>query len=260
MSIRCKEMVMSERLARVSQLVRQFRECEAFYTSKDFVESEARSKFIDPLLECLKWDVKNEKGARPDKREVITEDRVLIDGQVKHPDYTLTFGGVKKIYIEAKQPSVDLKTNAEPALQVRRYARSAGLPIAIVTDFQEFAIYDARVKLSAKDTAATARIEYLTYDQYEEKFEELYNRISWDAVDLGRFDSYYESAKDKRGTASIDEELLEMIERWRVLLAEDIALHNEEMSEEVLTSCVQKIIDRLLFLRICEDKEIEPLK
>ena len=251
---------MEERLACVRELVRQFKENEAFYTSKDFVESEVRNKFIDPLLECLKWDVKNEKGARPDKREVITEDRVVVAGQVKHPDYTLSFGGVKKMYIEAKQPSVDLKTNVEPALQVRRYARSAGLPIAILTDFQEFAIYDARVKTSSKDTASTARIEYLTYDQYEEKFEELYNRISWDAVDLGRFDSYYESAKDKRGTASIDEELLEMIERWRVLLAEDIALHNEEMSEEALTSCVQKIIDRLLFLRICEDKEIEPPK
>ena len=259
-TLHSKTMTMEDRLSRVRELVRQFKENEDFYMSKDFVESEVRSKFIDPLLECLKWDVKNEKGARPDKREVITEDRVVVAGQVKHPDYTLTFGGVKKMYIEAKQPSVDLKTNAEPALQVRRYARSAGLPIAILTDFQEFAIYDARVKTSNKDTASTARIEYLTYDQYEEKFEELYNRISWDAVDLGHFDTYYESAKDKRGTASIGEELLEMIERWRVLLAEDIALNNEEMSEEELTTCVQKIIDRVLFLRICEDKEIEPSK
>ena len=39
------------------------------------------------------------------------------------------------------------------------------------------------------------------------------------------------------------EYFFEMIERWRVLLAEDISLHNEEMSEEELTSCVQKIID-----------------
>ena len=56
------------------------------------------------------------------------------------------------------------------------------------------------------------------------------------------------------------EYFFEMIERWRVLLAGDISLHNEEMSEEELTSCVQKIIDRVLFLRICEDKEIELLK
>ena len=260
MSIKSKEMTMEERGSRIAELARQFKEGEAFYLSKDFVESEVRSKFIDPFLECLKWDVKNEKGARPDKREVITEDRIVVDGKTKHPDYTLMFGGVKKLYVEAKQPSVDLKTNPEPALQVRRYAYTAKMPIAILTDFQELAIYDTRIKPTEKDTAATARIEYLTYEQYEEKFEELYRHISWDAVDLGHFDSYYEGLKEKRGTASVDEDILEMIERWRVLLAEDIALHNEEMNETALTSCVQKLIDRILFLRIAEDKEIEPPK
>ena len=85
--IRCKSMSMDERKALVSRLVQQFKENESFYLSKDFVESEARSKFIDPLLEALGWDVKNEKGARHDKQEVITEDRVVIAGQVKHPDY-----------------------------------------------------------------------------------------------------------------------------------------------------------------------------
>ena len=259
-SIKSKEMTMEERGSRIAELVKQFKEGEAFYLSKDFVESEVRSKFIDPFLECLKWDVKNEKGARPDKREVITEDRIIVDGKTKHPDYTLMFGGVKKLYIEAKQPSVDLKSNPEPALQVRRYAYTAKMPIAILTDFQELAIYDTRIKPSEKDTAATARIEYLIYEQYEEKFEELYRHISWDAVDLGSFDSYYEGLKEKRGTQTVDEDILEMIERWRVLLAEDIALHNEEMNETALTSCVQKLIDRILFLRIAEDKEIEPIR
>ena len=257
MSIKSKEMTYEERVSFLKELVQQFKEGEAFYTSKDFVESEVRSKFIDPLLECLKWDVKNEKGARPDKREVITEDRIVVDGQTKHPDYTLMFGGVKKIFVEAKQPSVNLKVDPAPALQVRRYAYTAKMPIAILTDFQELAIYDTRIKPTSKDSASTARIEYLTYNQYEEKFEELYNHISWDAVDLGKFDTYYESAKEKRGTKSVDEDILEMIERWRVLLACDIALHNEEMNEAALTSCVQKLIDRLLFLRIAEDKEIE---
>ena len=158
MSIKSKEMTFDERLSRLRELIQQFKENESFYTSKDFVESEIRSKFIDPFLECLKWDVKNEKGARPDKREVITEDRIIVDGQIKHPDYTLMFGGVRKIFLEAKQASVDLKTNPEPALQVRRYAYTAKMPIAILTDFQELAIYDTRIKPSSKDTASTARI------------------------------------------------------------------------------------------------------
>ena len=255
--IRCKSMSMDERKALVSRLVQQFKENESFYLSKDFVESEARSKFIDPLLEALGWDVKNEKGARHDKQEVITEDRVVIDGQVKHPDYTLCYGGERKIYIEAKQPSIDLKSNPESALQVRRYAYTSKMPIAILTDFQEFAVYDSRIKPKANDNAATSRIEYLTYEQYEEHFEELYNRISWEAVDLGKFDTYWETSRDKKGTATVDNDILQLIEKWRVLLAEDIALHNEEIDEFNLTSSVQKIIDRILFLRICEDKEIE---
>ncbi len=255
--IRCKSMNMDERKALVSRLAQQFKENENFYLSKDFVESEARSKFIDPLLEALGWDVKNEKGARHDKQEVITEDRVVIAGQVKHPDYTLCYGGERKIYIEAKQPSIDLKSNPEPALQVRRYAYTSKMPIAILTDFQEFAVYDTRIKPKANDNASTSRIEYLTYEQYVEHFEELYNRISWEAVDLGKFDTYWETNRDKKGTATVDNDILQLIEKWRVLLAEDIALHNEEIDEFNLTSSVQKIIDRILFIRICEDKEIE---
>ena len=259
MSIKLKDMTVEMRKACIADLCDRFRAEKEFYTSKDFVESEARSKFIDPFLECLKWDVKNEKGARPDKREVITEDRIVVAGSIKHPDYTLCYGGLKKIYIEAKAPSVSLKTNVEPALQVRRYAYTAKMLIAILTNFEELAIYDARIKPQVHDSVATARIEYLKFDQYVEKFEELYDHISWDAVDLGKFDSYYEGIKDKKGTKTVDEDILEMIESWRVLLALDIALHNEQMNETALTTCVQKIIDRILFLRICEDKEIEEM-
>ncbi|MBQ3714161.1 MAG: Eco57I restriction-modification methylase domain-containing protein [Fibrobacter sp.] len=255
--VKSKSMSLDERKALVARLVKQFRENEKFYTSKDFVEAEVRSKFIDPFLEALAWDVKNEKGARHDRQEVITEDRVIISGQVKHPDYTLCYGGERKIYVEAKQPSVDLKKDPEPALQVRRYAYTSKMPIAILTDFQELAIYDTRIKPKANDTAATARIEYLTYQQYVEHFEELFDRISWNAVDLGKFDTYWETSREKKGTATVDKDILQMIEKWRILLAEDIALHNENIDAFNLTSVVQKIIDRILFLRICEDKEIE---
>lgn len=59
-----------------------------------------------------------------DKREVITEDRVVIDGQTKQPDYTLCYGGERKMYVEAKQPSVNLKDDPEPALQLAAFSGS----------------------------------------------------------------------------------------------------------------------------------------
>lgn len=172
-------MTRDERIARVQKLIEQFSQDKKFFLSKDFVEAECRSKFIDPLLECLGWDVKNEKGARHDRQEVITEDRVVIDGATKHPDYTLCYGGERKFYVEAKQPSVNLKSDPEPARQVRRYAYTSKMPIAVLTDFQELAIYDTRIKPKATDGAEVARIDYYSYEEYAEKFDELYDKISW---------------------------------------------------------------------------------
>lgn len=252
-----KAMSMKQRKAKVQSLIDTFAANKSYFMSKEFNEAQTRAQFIDPFLECLQWDVKNEQGLRPDYRDVIPEDRIQVGERTKHPDYTLCCCGMRKIYVEAKQPSVDLKQNPEPALQVRRYAYSAKMPVAILTDFQEFAVYDTRIKPSAKDSAGTARIEYFTFDQYAEKFEELYRKFSYEAVSHGDFDTYFESAKDKKGTASVDNDILAMIEDWRTLLAEDIALHNTEIDEFNLTGSVQKIIDRILFLRICEDKEIE---
>jgi adenine-specific DNA-methyltransferase len=84
MASAAKEMTMDERKAKVGELVRQFSENRNFYLTRDFVESEARSKFIDPLLECLKWDVHNEKGARHDHAHRIPYIRP-VRGKVRRP-------------------------------------------------------------------------------------------------------------------------------------------------------------------------------
>lgn len=82
--------------------------------------------------------------------------------------------------------------------------------------------------------------------------------IRKNAAEVGYFDNYSESTSDKKRRANVDNDRLAMIENWRTLLAEDIALHNSEMDATELTDAVGKIINRILFLRICEDKEIEP--
>ena len=146
MEIDCKSMNMEQRKDAVANLVEKFRKDEKIYTSKDYLEARCRSEFIDLFLETLGWDVPNKMGVRPDRMDVIKEDDININNHIKHPDYTLCFGGIRKIFVEAKQPSIDLKQNPEPALQVRTYAYSQKLPIAILTDFQEFAIYDTRIE------------------------------------------------------------------------------------------------------------------
>ncbi|NQE45766.1 hypothetical protein C5S31_07080, partial [ANME-1 cluster archaeon GoMg2] len=71
------------------------------------------------------------------------------------------------------------------------------------------------------------------------------------------FDRYAQSTKGKKGTAEVDREFLKEIESWRELLAKNIALRNPDVSIYELNYAVQKIIDRIIFLRICEDRGIE---
>ncbi|HNT35307.1 MAG TPA: TaqI-like C-terminal specificity domain-containing protein, partial [bacterium] len=51
---------------------------------------------------------------------------------------------------------------------------------------------------------------------------------------------------------------LKEIEGWRVELAKNIALRNTELSTDDLNRAVQLIIDRIVFLRMAEDRGLEP--
>ena len=190
-------------------------------------------------------------------KEVIHEDAIRIESSVKAPDYCFRIGGTRKFFVEAKATSVNLKDAAEPAYQVRRYAWSAKLALSILTDFEEFAVYDCRVRPNKADKPSKARVMYLTYTDYTERWEEIASIFSRDAVLQGSFDKYAVTEKRKHGTAEVDVAFLAEIESWRESLAHNIALRNPGLSNRQLNYAVQITIDRIIFLRICEDRGIE---
>lgn len=249
-----------ESLQIIKNLVSRFKQNEKSYTSANYDESNTRTDFIDKFFEALNWDVRNDNGFAERFREVVREDKVVINGQTKAPDYSFRLGGQKIFFVEAKKPSINIKDDIAPAYQLRRYAYTAKLPLSILTDFEEFAVFDTKIKPNPNDKASAARIQYMRYDQYEENFEYLWNTFSKEAVQTGSFDQYCESGKNKRGTSEIDSELLSTIEKWRLDLAKNIALRNPELSLRNLNIAVQKIIDRIIFLRIAEDKDMEDLE
>lgn len=249
-----------ESLQIIKDLVARFKQNEKSYTSVIYDESNTRTDFIDKFFEALNWDVRNDNGFAERFREVVREDKVVINGQTKAPDYSFRLGGQKIFFVEAKKPSVNIKDDIAPAYQLRRYAYTAKLPLSILTDFEEFAVFDTKIKPNPNDKASAARIQYMRYDQYEENFDYLWNTFSKEAVQTGSFDQYCESGKNKRGTSEIDNELLSTIEKWRLDLAKNIALRNPQLSLRNLNVAVQKIIDRIIFLRIAEDKDMEDLE
>ena len=240
----------------VLELIERFDRNLDAYRSGRYNETQLRREFVDPLFDALGWDVQNRQGWAETYKEVVHEDAIKIGGATKAPDYSFRIGGVRKFFVETKKPSVYIKEEIPPAFQLRRYAWSAKLPLSILTDFEEFAVYDTRVRPNQNDKASTARTMYLRYTDYSERWDELAGIFSRTAILQGSFDKYAESKK-KRGTADVDDAFLEEIERWRELLAKDIAKRNPELSQRELNFAVQRTLDRIVFLRIAEDRGIE---
>ncbi len=241
----------------IRQLVDLFHTHRAFYRSPEYHETQARREFIDPFFHALGWDVFNERGYAPAYRDVIHEDAIKVSGASKAPDYAFRIGGTRKFFVEAKKPAVNVKEEISPAYQLRRYAWSAKLPLSILTDFEEFAVYDCRSRPNLGDKSSAGRILLLSYSDYVDRWDEIAGIFSHQAVLKGAFDAYAESAVGKHGTAEVDDAFLAEIERWRDLLARNLALRNPGLSQRELNYAVQMTIDRLIFLRICEDRGIE---
>ena len=279
----------------IQTLVTRFRESRELYRSGRYNETQLRNEFLNPFFETLGWDMYNRSNYAPQYREVIHEDSLEIesDGSTKAPDYAFRLGTARKFFVEAKKPKVNIRYEIEPAYQLRRYAWNAHLPLSILTDFEELAVYDCRTRPDPKDSAATGRVMLFTYEEYLTRWEELAQIFSREAVWNGSFDRYAEGTKGKRGTTEVDTEFLKEIEQWRFHLARNIALrnfrptnpstpsdtlstpsslpgvplagegelkgvNNPHRAERQLNYAVQTTIDRILFLRICEDRKIEP--
>jgi len=241
----------------IVNLVERFDRDRDIYQSDKYNEAQLRKEFIDPFFKALGWDMDNTKGYAPAYREVIHEDAIKVGGFTKAPDYCFRIGGARKFFLEAKKPSVNLKDDINPSFQLRRYAWSAKLPLSILTDFEEFAVYDCRIKPIKNDKSSTARTIYMKFDKYVDRWDEIAFIFAREAILKGSFDRYVESTKKKRGTAEVDAAFLKEIESWREILARNIALRNPVLTTRELNYAVQQTIDRIIFLRICEDRGIE---
>jgi len=241
----------------IAVLLNHFQRSREAYQSGKYNETQLRREFIDPFFKALGWDMDNTAGHAEAYKDVIHEDAIKVGGATKAPDYCFRIGGMRKFFVEAKKPAVNIGQESGPAYQLRRYAWSAKLPLSILTDFEEFAVYDCRIKPDRSDKASTARIMYLNDRDYQNRWEDIAAVFSKEAVLKGSFDKYADTARLKKGTAGVDAAFLREIETWREMLARNIALRNPSLSQRELNAAVALTINRIIFLRICEDRGIE---
>lgn len=244
--------------ARVAELVANFRRNEADYLNARYNETQARTDFITPLLEAFGWDVYNRAGLPNSLREVVEEATVEVGEKLsKKPDYELRLARQRKFFVEAKKPSVSIDRDREAAFQTRRYGYSASMPISVLTNFHQLIVYDCRPVADPTHDAAVARLHIFPYTDFGARFDELWDLISRDAVYSGAFDARYAIDVTRRGAEQFDDLFLRQVKAWRHRLAINIHANNPALGPAELTYAVQLFLSRIVFLRICEDRDIE---
>ena len=259
----------------VKFLIEDFKNNEEFYVSSKYAEAEVRQDFIDKFFTLLGWDVAHNFQKNPFEQEVKVEKPQRQEGMQsqKRADYAFSLAPNFKqtqFFVEAKKPSRLLRQNRDDYFQTAKYGWNSQTGISILTDFEELVLIDCRFKPDF-ETILSNQIKYYNYQDFldEEKFAEIYFLFSREAVSEGKLRQYIDqlpkpkvSGKQLKLFAgkykAIDEDFLEYIDEIRKNLALAFYHNNPALEDYELTEATQRTIDRLVFMRFLEDKQIEP--
>ncbi|WP_435675596.1 Eco57I restriction-modification methylase domain-containing protein [Polaribacter sp.] len=246
----------------IKDLVKKYQSNRDRYLKADYNETQLRTDFLDPLFELLEWDIKNDSGKPTNEREVLVEEGLKEDASsnTKKPDYTFRLFSERKFFLEAKKPNVKIENDNEPAKQVRRYGFTGKLKISVLSNFEHLAIYDCSKKVEKDDIVTKSRIKIYHYTEYETAFEEIKKQLGNKAVYSGEFDETWKDIEEQLRLSSVDDLFLAHINEWRIILGKEIYSHKSDLKTEELNDIVQSYINSIIFLRVCEDRNLETYK
>jgi adenine-specific DNA-methyltransferase len=209
---------------------------------KNYTEEETKKDFILPLFKILGWDVDN-------KKEVTAEEH-QSSGRV---DYGFYLDSRLKFYLEAKSLGADLHKE-EFANQAIRYSWNKGATWAILTDFESIKVFNAQdIERSLGDKLFFE----IPYTQFLERFDQLW-LLSKESFEENLLDKEAEKVGKKFQKIAVTTLLYKDLDNCRQILTHDLAQWNQGLDKDLLDEGVQKILDRLIFLRVAEDRNIEP--
>jgi len=208
-------------------------------------ESMTCKDFILPFFQALGWDVYNNKSS----------DEVLSEKQLsgKRVDYAFNVDGVTKFYLEAKKFDVDLREERW-SKQAIMYAWHKSVPWALLTDFESLRVFNAEWDEPNSEQSLVFEIPYKDYLTDERLW-----LISRESMLVGELDEYAEKNFKKPKREPVDKQLANDLMSWRDILFNNIRAWNykKKIGDKQLAEVVQKLLNRLIFIRTTEDRKIE---
>src|SRR3989344_7678153 len=233
---------------KIQKLVEKYKKTKTDNKLKTYSEEDTIQGFILPLFEILGWNIKN-------KEEVSSQDHIKGSGR---PDHTFRINGITQFYLEAKNLKVDLD-DEKFSFQAINYSWNKGVTYAVLTDFEGIKVFNAQ-RIDKTDLMDKLVFE-IFYDKYISDFETLWllSKKSFQKKELDTFAEKYGKKEKSISVVTVIKKLNEDIQEFREWLNRQFKNSNEKLnlSKDVIDEGVQKLLDRLIFLRVAEDREVE---
>jgi predicted type IV restriction endonuclease/methylase of polypeptide subunit release factors/uncharacterized phage-like protein YoqJ len=212
---------------------------------KDYNEETTKKNFILPLFKALGWDT---EGPDVSAEETIKNKRV---------DYGFKINGMPKFFLEAKSLREEDIINLKYIQQAIDYAWMKSCTWAVLTNFRTLIVYNSEQK--SPDPRMNWFIKFTDPKEYLERSNKLL-LLSRESMEQGLLDKEAEEVGKKELKKPIDAALLDDITNFREKLYNNIKRNNQRknLSESEIEEAVQRIIDRLIFIRSAEDRGLEP--
>ena len=238
--------------ATVDKLIHRFESDRTHYLSKSYSEAQARVDFITPFFKALGWDVENEEGLPHHAREVVVE---LGEDTQGRPDYGFRLAGQTKFFVEAKAPSEALDT-ARHIMQAKKYAwNTKQVSFVLLTDFEEFRFYDASIIPDERKPDEGLLLNF-RYTDYLANIAKLWD-FSPERVAAGSLEALLpRDRRTQRLRIPVDTAFLDEMTGWREELAKNIYKNNPALTARQLNEVVQRLLDRIVFIRVAEDRRV----
>ena len=230
----------------------------------DLTSEETIRTWLNQLLEIFGWDVRDtsqilqEKVLSKSEKERVKD----IGSQNTRPDYTFKIAKQKLSFLDAKDITVKLLNDSDAAFQIKSYGWSILAPCAFISNFEEFAIYDCTYEPEKGQDPNLGRL-YFTIDTLLDNYQILEDHLLKDNIYSGKLNELYSATlignkHVQRITPDI--KFASQLSEFRLALATDILYNNKAYigsNSTNLSYITQIIINRVLFIRVCEARSME---
>lgn len=232
--------------SKIRKLVDKYNDAISSGKISDYNEEMTKKDFILPLFNALGWDTEN-------SNEVSAEEAI----KNKRVDYAFKIDGIPKFFLEAKSLREDDIINLKYVEQAIDYAWMKSCSWSVLTNFRTLIVYNAEQK--NPDPRMSWFIKFTDPKEYLEEDNRLM-LLSKESIETGKLDIEAEKYGKKELKKPVDKALLDDITNFRELLYNNIKRNNtdKELTDSDIEEAVQRIIDRMIFIRSAEDRGLEP--